>query len=209
MTEPSNRRALRKPFIYGGVVAAVAAVGVLVAYLLGAFEPRGEIRADDACRNVPDRQATAKVLNSVLPRASKYDFDETWRPDQDWGFRSTCTVDGDGEALLSLHATVGTNRSWRAWADDTLPPTSGGKITYFNAGIKGVSTADLAAIYVPCYRSEKTSKSRYNMTVFAHALKPLESSDKEARQTLIDLATAFARQAHKDAKCDLASKLPG
>ncbi|NGO45759.1 hypothetical protein [Streptomyces ureilyticus] len=47
------------------------------------------------------------------------------------------------------------------------------------------------------------------MTVFALAHNPLETSDDEARQTLTDLATASARSAHKDAKRDLPSKLPG
>ncbi|MGW1727386.1 hypothetical protein ACWCQK_31270 [Streptomyces sp. NPDC002306] len=207
MTEPTNRSLLRNPYVYGAV-AVLAAAGVTVAYLFGAFESRGEIKADDVCRNVPDRQEAAKVFNSLLPRAAAYDFHATWRPDQDWGFRSACIVEGSGdEPLLTLQATVGPSKSWQTWADEKLPPTSG-KVSYFNAGIKGVSTSDLAAVYFPCYRSEKTSKSQYNMTVFAHALKPLEASDGEARQALIDLAVSLAHQAHKDAKCDLPSELP-
>ncbi|MER7842297.1 hypothetical protein ABTY98_42095 [Streptomyces sp. NPDC096040] len=99
-------------------------------------------------------------------------------------------------------------RPWQEWADTEIAPNSGGKVTYFDAGLKGVSNTEVAAIWVPCYAHETTSKKPWSMTVFAHALKPLEASASESRKTLIDLATSFARQAHKDAKCDLPSKLP-
>ncbi|MFH8468746.1 hypothetical protein [Streptomyces sp. NPDC017991] len=159
--------------------------------------------------HVPDRKKTAEIFNSVLPQAPKYSFDGTWRPDRDWGFRSTCTVTGDGkESLLILTAEMGSARPWQRWAGTEIPPNSGGKHTYFEAGLKGVSNSEVAAIWVPCYAKEKASKKPWNMTVLADALKPLEASDEKARQTLIDLATDFARQAHKDAKCDLPSKLP-
>ncbi|MFB7332666.1 hypothetical protein ACFC00_13560 [Streptomyces adustus] len=191
------------------MVVAIAAGAVLTAYFLGAFEKRGYIRADDVCLHVPDRQEAAKIFNSVLPKAAEYHFIETWRPDRDWEFRSVCGVKGEkDEALFYLQAVVGSARPWQQWAKTEIPPNSGGETTYFNAGLKGVSNAEVAAIWVPCYAHEKTSKQPWNMTVFAHALKPLEVSDKEARQTLIDLTTSFARQAHKDAKCDLPSKLP-
>jgi hypothetical protein len=209
MSERSNRKSLRKPIIYGAI-AAVAAITLVVAYFLGAFGDRGHIKADDVCRNVPNRSEAAKIFNSVLPSASKYHFAQTWRPDVDWGFRSVCGINEDGDkALFYLDAKVGPATPWQQWAKTHIPRNDGGKITYFDAGLKGVSNPEVAAIWVPCYAHEKTSKTRYNMTVFAHALKPLDASDNKARQTLIDLATSFARQAHKDAKCDLPSKLPG
>ncbi|NGO45769.1 hypothetical protein G6048_27740 [Streptomyces sp. YC419] len=207
MTEPTKRRHTRKALICGAVAAA-GAIALLTAYLLGAFEKRGHIQAEDVCLHVPARQETAEIFNSVLPQSSKYDFDGTWRPDRDQGFRSTCFVMGDDdESLFSLTAEMGSARPWQQWAETEIPPNSGGEITYFDAGLKGVSNAEVAAIWVPCYSSERTSKEPWNMTVIADALKPLEVSDKEARQALIDLATTFARQAHKDAKCDLSSKL--
>ncbi|MFJ2260038.1 hypothetical protein ACIOKD_17120 [Streptomyces sp. NPDC087844] len=203
-----NRRGIQKSHIYG-VVAAIVATCLLTVYLLGAFEERGTIRSDEVCRNMPDRQEAAKIFNSVLPQSSKYDFDETWRPDPDWGFKSQCGVgDENNERLLYLEARAASTTSWQRWAAHEIPSKAKGEEKNFGAGIKGVSTADLAAIYVPCYAREKTSNEPYSLTVLAHSLKPLEASDKEARQTLIDLATDFARQAHKDAKCDLPSKLP-
>lgn len=208
MTEPTNRGHVRKSLIYAAVAAA-AATSLLIAYLLGAFEERGTVRSDDICRNVPDRQETAKVFNSVLPRSSEYHFDETWRPDADWGFKSGCGVDGENDGrLFYLEAHAVSTVSSTRWADHEIPSTAKGKLTDFNAGIKGVSTADVAAIYVPCYSRERESNEPYSLTVLAHALEPLEVSAGEERQTLVKLATDFARQAHKDAKCDLPSKLP-
>lgn len=190
-------------------MVTAGAIALLIAYLFGAFEKRGNIQADDICRQVPSRQETAKIFNSVLPKASKYQFDGTWRPDQNADFRSTCFVTGDDEnSLFALTAEMGSARPWQEWVKDEIPPNDGGKIDYFDAGLKGVSNAEVALIWVPCYSSEKQSKQPWSMTVLADALKPLDVSDKEARQTLIDLATDFARQAHKDAKCDLPSKLP-
>ncbi|PSM38901.1 hypothetical protein C6Y14_34900 [Streptomyces dioscori] len=161
------------------------------------------------CRNVPNRPEVAKVFSSALPEASRYDFEQTWRPDADWGFRSRCGIrDENDNALFYLDAKAGPDKSWQEWIKTHIPRNSGGKFDYFNVGLKGIYNSKFAAIWVPCYAHEKTSKSRYNMTVFADALKPLDASDKEAREILKDLATDFARQAHKDAKCDLPSKLP-
>ncbi|MCW8097341.1 hypothetical protein [Streptomyces tauricus] len=190
-------------------MAAAAAAALLLAYLLGAFEKRGHVRAEDVCAHVPDRPNTAEIFNSVLPQAAKYSFDGTWRPDRDWQFRSACTVTGvDDESLFILAAEMGSARPWQRWAETEIPPNSGGKRTYFNAGLKGVSNSEVAAIWVPCYANEKVNNQPWNMTVLADALRPLKTSDKKARQILIDLAIDFARQAHRDAKCDLPSKLP-
>ncbi|MEV7140013.1 hypothetical protein [Streptomyces tauricus] len=189
-------------------MAAVAAVTLLLSYLLGAFEERGDIRSDDICQNVPGRQKTTEIFNSELPQAASYHFEEDQVLTPDSYFKSRCDVTGEDELLLTLNAKMGSARPWLEWADREIPPNSGGDRTYFNAGVKGVSNAEVAAIWVPCYASERASKQPWNMTVFALVHKPLEASDKQARQTLIDLATDFARQAHKDAKCDLPSKLP-
>ncbi len=208
MTEPTRQRRIRKPFIYGGA-AALAAAGLLTAYLLGAFEKRGHIDADDICHNVPNRKATTQIFNSKLARSARYDFSGNWNPDPDWSFTSSCTARGeDDRALFSLRAKAGAARSWQQWAKTHIPPNDGGEITYFDAGVKGLSNTEIAAIWMPCYAHERASNSQYNMTVSAFAIAPLEASDKEARQTLIDLAISFARKAHKDAKCDLPSKLP-
>ncbi|MER7840143.1 hypothetical protein ABTY98_30690 [Streptomyces sp. NPDC096040] len=110
MTEPNKRRLLRNPYIYGAAIVA-AAGSVLVAHLLGAFEKRGSIQADDVCLHVPNRQETAKIFNSILPDASEYHFTETWRPNQAWEFRSVCAVKGNGDkALFYLQATMGSAR---------------------------------------------------------------------------------------------------
>ncbi|MCX4235998.1 hypothetical protein [Streptomyces ortus] len=205
----SARKSLRSPLVYIAITASAAAA-LLVAYLFGAFAERGTIQANDVCQNVPDRRKVVKKLNSSLPSAADYRFGERQVVTPDSYFKSRCNVYGDeDELLLTLAAEMGSARPWQEWVEDEVPRTSGGDRTNFNAGVKGVSNAEVAAIWVPCYASEKGSKQPWNMTVFALVHHPLEASDKEARQTLKDLATDFARQAHKDAKCDLPSKLPG
>ncbi|MFD5948863.1 hypothetical protein ACFWAZ_21745 [Streptomyces collinus] len=208
MTEASGRRLIRRTFLYGGI-ALSAVVSTLVAYLLGVFsEERGDIKADDVCRSLPDRQAAVEIFESLLPRAATYDFVATSTSDPDESYLTTCSVTGDdNQGLLNLRAEMGVAMPWRQWADHNLPPTSG-KITYFDAGVKGVSTSDLAAIYIPCYASEAKTKQPHNLTVFAHATEDLPGSDSENRQKLVELATAFGRNAYKEAKCDLPSRLP-
>ncbi|MFJ2818335.1 MULTISPECIES: hypothetical protein [unclassified Streptomyces] len=209
MSEPSSQKFARKPYIYSAVVVFVVGISLLAAFLLGVFDKRGHIEADDICRNVPNQSEAAKVFNSVLPKESEYHFVETSRSDAYWGFRSGCRVKGtSGTTLLSLDVEPSPAAPWQQWVKSHVPPNDGGKLSSFNAGLKGVANTQVAAIWVPCYAHESTSKARYNMTVLADALKPLEVSGGDARQALIDLATSFARQAHKDAKCDLPSQLP-
>ena len=206
MTELSGRRALRKPLVYGAV-AAVAVIGLLVAYFLGAFEGRGTVKADDVCRQLPNQQEAADIFNSVLPQATSYEFVTGPSSKPDRHYNSDCFAKGDGKNFLILHANAVSTVSWRRWADHELPPIEG-KVDDFSAGMKGISATNLAAIYVPCYSREKVSKEPYSLTVYAEAPQGLEGSNEEGRQALIELATAVGRYVHKEAKCDLPSKLP-
>ncbi|MFJ6127072.1 hypothetical protein ACIQKE_18490 [Streptomyces griseoviridis] len=207
MPEESSTGTAPKTLIYGGV-AVVVAVGLLVAYLTGAFERRGDISADDVCSNLTDRKAAARTLNSALPEAADYDFTTGMSGDPGWHYNSDCSAKGDGKTLLILHANTVSTVSWQRWVDHELPPRKG-EVTYFDSGLKGLSATNLAAIYLPCYASEAEMKRPYSLTVYAQAPAGMEGSGKETRRTLIDLATDFARQAHEDAKCDLPAKLAG
>ncbi|MEU0176902.1 hypothetical protein ABZ178_26660 [Streptomyces massasporeus] len=189
-------------------MAAVAVFGLLVAYLLGAFEGRGTVKADDVCRQLPDQQAAADIFNSILPQAASYEFVTGPSAKADWHYNSDCFAKGDGENLLILHANAVSTVSWRRWADHELPPIEG-KVEDFSSGVKGISADNLAAIYVPCYSREQVSKEPYSLTVYAEAPQGLEGSKEEGRQALIELATTVGRYAHEEAKCDLPAKLPG
>ncbi|WP_327297307.1 MULTISPECIES: hypothetical protein [unclassified Streptomyces] len=207
MTQPRNH----KPLVYGSAATiAAAAIGLLLAYLLGAFDgARGHIQAADVCSNTHNDQAVADLLNSTLPRASHYDFSTTSSPSANHRYSISCTVHGDDNKELLLEtAKIGYERPWRKWAAEEVPPTSGGKITHFNAGIKGVSAPTLAVIDVPCYAHQGATGTPYNLTVIAMALKPMQGSDNQIRQNFVDLALDFAKASHKDAKCDRPSVLP-
>ncbi|MFJ3778451.1 hypothetical protein ACIPX0_42905 [Streptomyces sp. NPDC090075] len=206
MPESGNYRNVRKPLLFV-VAGAVVVAGLLAAYLAGAFDRRGEIRADDVCSNLDDREKAATKFSSVLPDATKYDFSTGMSGQPGWHYNINCFAKGDGKTLLVLNANAVSTVSWQKWVEHELPPTKG-KVTYFSSGLKGISATNIAAIYVPCYASEQNSQLPYSLTVYAQAPKGLRGSEEKERQTLIDLATTFGRYAHKDAKCDLPSKLP-
>ncbi|MDT0419140.1 hypothetical protein RM574_27025 [Streptomyces sp. DSM 41982] len=48
-----------------------------------------------------------------------------------------------------------------------------------------------------------------DLAVSVQASEPLDTGSGNARKVLLTLATDFARQAHKDARCDLPARLPG
>ncbi|WP_328317755.1 hypothetical protein [Streptomyces sp. NBC_00388] len=149
----------------------------------------------------------ADTLNSSLPQADHYRFSVTSDNTPDWSYNISCIVDGDKKELLLLTAKIGVETPWRKWEKNHVPPSSH-ETTYFDAGIKGVSGPQLAVIDVPCYAHESSSGQPHNLTVTALARKPMQGSDKQIRQHLIDLALDYAKASHKDAKCDRPSQLP-
>ena len=202
----------RKPYFYVLAATAVAAVFLGLAYYLGAFDSwtREHIEKEAVCRNLTDRQEAADIFNSALPPSSHYNLQESFSTDTGWPYRINCGVMDDGDSgLLELTAHMFTAPSKKVWEDQILPPHKG-KVSYFDAGVEGVSTSDMAGIYVPCYTSGRkgTRPPSTNLNVFVQALKPLQGSDRETRQQLIDLALDYAHTAHKQAKCDRPSKLP-
>ncbi|MCX4665219.1 hypothetical protein OG453_00775 [Streptomyces sp. NBC_01381] len=213
MTEPHDRKHSRKSRVYGLVAAAgtaAVATAVSLAYYFGAFDSwtRERIQADEVCRNLNDKQSAADIFNSALPPSSHYDLRERFSTDTGWRYRINCGVDDGDNRLLSLTAHTFTAPSQKVWEDELLPPLKG-KATYFDAGVRGVSTPGVAGIYVPCYRSgRKDALPNTDLNVYALAVEPLQGSDKENRQQLIDLALDFAHTAHKQADCDRPSKLP-
>ncbi|WP_159399590.1 hypothetical protein [Streptomyces alboflavus] len=212
MAETNERGPNRNIRTYGFAGAAVViAVSLLLAYLLGAFDstPRERIKADSVCANLRDKEAAADIFNRALPRSTHYDFRERLNPSPDYSYRINCQVVNDGDdALLDLTSTMGFSAPWKNWESKVIEPRSKGKVFHFDAGIKGISTPNLAGIYVPCYSKERSSKRPHNLSVYALAVEPLHGSAKEKRQELVDLALDFARSTHKQAKCDRPSELP-
>ncbi|WP_324607887.1 hypothetical protein [Streptomyces sp. Tu6071] len=64
-------------------------------------------------------------------------------------------------------------------------------------------------IGVPCWPAEAPGEAVRDLAVSVQASEPLDTGSGNARKVLLTLATDFARQAHKDARCDLPARLPG
>ncbi|MFG2497295.1 hypothetical protein ACGFSB_03620 [Streptomyces sp. NPDC048441] len=212
MEEANGRKPARNLRTFGLIaVTVVGAISLALIYHFGVFdsESRGHIKADSVCENLHDRKGAAEVFNSALPQFSSYDFQEQLNPPADYSYRSNCEVLGNQDtALLDLTANMAFAEAWQKWEKKVIKPRSHGEITYFDAGIRGVSSSNLAGIYVPCYTRERSSKQAHNLNVIALAIEPLQGSEKTKRQKLIALALDYAHTAHKQAKCDLPSKLP-
>ncbi|ASY33636.1 hypothetical protein CAC01_13920 [Streptomyces sp. CLI2509] len=195
------------------VGAAVCGIAVLVAlgvvYAIGGFSPRGKISADDVCPHTPGRGKVAETLGSVLPKASSYSFRDRWSPKGGMGFRNSCTVRGDGKVLLLLTAEPNTVSTWQDWQQHSVDPEDQRGLSRFPAGEHAVANSTVAALAVQCspYEEMEGAPPVY-LTVVAQANRSLDVSGDKARSALVRLATDFARQAHKDARCDLPSRLP-
>ncbi|MFJ4702589.1 hypothetical protein ACIP5N_30995 [Streptomyces sp. NPDC088768] len=63
-------------------------------------------------------------------------------------------------------------------------------------------------IGVPCRTSRAPGEAVRDLAVSVRASEPLDTWSGNARKVLLTLATDFARQAHKDARCDLPARLP-
>ncbi len=193
----------------GGVACGLAVlVGLGIAYAMGAFDSRGRIAAEDVCAHTPDRGKVAGTLESALPQAASYSFRERWSPGKDMDFRSSCSVRGDGDILLMLTAEPNTVSTWSDWQEYAVEPEDRRGLSRFTAGKHAVANTGVAALAVPCSLYAGMKGVPLYLTVVAQAGKPLEVPDGEARSVLVRLATDYARQAHKDARCTLPSRLP-
>ncbi len=199
--------------LLGVVLAAVLVGGGLgVAAWQGAFdEGRGEIAAGEVCRTVPARERAAEAFRSVLPRYSVYSFSSKVEPGRDL-FASWCDVYGgkrpQRELLLSFWAHP-TALGWDEALDgDVFESQWGVGRAPFEAGEQAWAGPRMAVVGVTC--REKTMKepemNRLVVSVTAHT--PLEARDAESRAVLKELVVDFARQAHKDAECEVPARLP-
>ncbi|MFG2497297.1 hypothetical protein ACGFSB_03630 [Streptomyces sp. NPDC048441] len=190
-------------------------ISLLLAYFLGAFDSKSSdhFESSDVCKNLRNKQAAADIFNSLFPQSNKYSVIQASKGATVEYYGADCEVRGDdGESFLRLNAfltaTEPKKSNGKEWDGDVFKPLSRGEIRHFDAGIKGTSASNLAGISVPCYGSGKFDKLPYHLAVYAHAPQSLRGSDKGKRQKLIDLALDFAHTTHKQAKCEVPSRLP-
>ncbi|MFJ4439626.1 hypothetical protein [Streptomyces sp. NPDC088923] len=196
------------------VCVVVVAAGVLVAQAQGVFSSRGEITAEDVCRQVPERNKAVKTLREILPEGSVYTFEESGGPRADPRFHYFCFVKGEGgQFLMTLDVVpLSVDNDWKEWeyaAIDAVDPLYMKSLSPFPAGKYAVANSRVAAVADPCfYYTDRMDKTRYYMSTVVKARKPLDAADDKARQDLIQLAVNLGRKMHADARCEVPSQLP-
>ncbi|WP_432091252.1 hypothetical protein [Streptomyces sp. NRRL F-5630] len=189
--------------------AVVVGGGLGVAASQGAFAQRGDIAASDVCSNVPERARTAEALRSVLPKESSYSFEETLLPRKNDHFTSLCTVyGGEDKALLRFRALPRDGVPWDAWWSHALFGLKREGLEPYSAGERAWAGSRAVVIGVPCWTAKAPGEAVRDLAVSVQASEPLDTGSEKAREVLTALAVGFARQAHKDARCEVPSRLP-
>lgn len=196
-------------------VGAITAVGLLgcAAYLfeIPPFDKQvGEIEKSAVCESLGPPSQSVAPLQSVLPEASTYAFDDevTLRvDDQDDGYTSDCFVSGDGKALMSARTQMMRAEAAQTWVSGEVEQygEDSGQLTSFQAGAKGVASSSVAAVLVPCASAGNIPGGQYNLSIVVQLKEAGRSGSAETRAGLIELAKSAASYAHAKAKCDMPS----
>jgi hypothetical protein len=98
--------------------------------------------------------------------------------------------------------------SREVWIDKQLNDYSDvNPLEDFKAGVMATASITRAAIQVPCHPAGSDTGMHRNLGVNVFLREAGEASEKDTRQALIDIVRSAAEYAHKDAKCELPSKL--
>ncbi|NEA43121.1 hypothetical protein G3I42_28415 [Streptomyces sp. SID11385] len=201
--------------VISALSALVVATGLVVAWGVGVFSSQGEIAAADVCEQVPNRGEVAKTLHAVLPKVSEYSFDESGGPTDNPRFHYFCLVDGSDGPLLDMDVrptSLGDNwKEWEIQAVNDVDALYTRDLSPFPAGEHAVASSRTAAIADPCFSADGKAGGgqRFSLTTVVKARKPLRLSDDKARSALMRLVADLGRKMHKDAQCDVPSRLTG
>ncbi|MFJ2111013.1 hypothetical protein ACIOEX_03655 [Streptomyces sp. NPDC087850] len=198
-----------------GVTALGGAV-IVAAYLTNTppFKESAVIKSSEVCDSLGGGDKITAALQETLPDASKYEFqdsDQVRADPQDNDFLSSCFIRADGKTAL---ATVTEMVRWnppKLWSNRTVSNNSdigAREFDSFNAGEKSISSYRFAAIYVPCVPDGILIGGTYNLSVEVRATQHSSASKSVTKRSLAEIALSAARRAHKQAQCDLPSKLP-
>ncbi|WP_432160993.1 hypothetical protein [Streptomyces sp. NRRL F-5630] len=204
-----------KSKIVSGVLLSCILVGggLGIAAWQGAFaEGRGDIGAGDVCPNVSPRENVAEIFHSVLPKYSSYSFSSRVEPGRDL-FASWCDVyGGKGKGrkyLVSFYAHPTATDSWIEVRDGEIVQGEYGEgLEPFAAGARAWVGPRMAVIGMTCWK-KKTAKPEMNRLVATVTAKmPLATEHDKSVSALKKLAIGFAREVHREAKCEWPSRLP-
>ncbi|MEV0256308.1 hypothetical protein AB0H82_18845 [Streptomyces sp. NPDC050732] len=202
-----------KRYLIPGTLAITVGLTVGIVYL--ASTPQADnsntVRSSDSCNLLKTDEAVS-ALNEVLPDRSAYAFDEEpvriHSTEASDSFTTSCFVRGDHDLLLSARARMMIAEPHKAW-ESTIFEGEADKeerVTPFEAGVRGVTSPDKAAAFVPCVPKGKIPGGNYNLSVVVDLKQRGDVSEAQARDSLIDLAVSASKHAHKAAKCTLPSR---
>ncbi|MGW4034229.1 hypothetical protein ACWEFL_33875 [Streptomyces sp. NPDC004838] len=197
-------------------VATLAVLGSVAgaSYLLGfpPFDRQGEIKADRVCESLGESSFAATALRQALPAEPTYSFkDQVAGENAEQGstsYTADCFVRGESSVLLSARTEMMVVSSSESWTTQVLDGRSPSDVENFTAGSKGVASASRAAVLVPCTSAGRIPGGSYSLSVVIDLRKHDDSDERKVRQALENLAVGAAEYSHREAKCDLPSRLP-
>ncbi|MEU6486393.1 hypothetical protein [Streptomyces sp. NPDC046887] len=196
------------------LTVAALTTGVLYAWGLPPFERRAEITAGEVCAPFGDASNALPALDTVLPDRPEYSFSRSGNGPRSvggsWvGYRLGCDVrSADGSVLLYSTAEFTDYEPARQdWIDEVLIHGSDDTQT-FTAGTLAVVGDGQAAVNVPCLSTKQAALGPQGLQVGVYLREYERPASAALRQSLADLAVSAAHYAHRDARCDLPSKLP-
>ncbi|MER6913034.1 hypothetical protein ABT354_15305 [Streptomyces sp. NPDC000594] len=189
---------------------AVAVGGCLVVGLglyAGDFfdEEVGSFGVQDVCENLdPDREVVEK-LRQVLPERGEYDFYAEGSTGSKFG--PYCHIRHEGKNLMTVLINYTDGSDPDAWLKRQVErkTAEGARFGWFKAGYGGVSSTGGGAIYLPCFKDHPEGLGSLSVSVnLRQGSRAAPKETKAAAEFLVRRAAAFA---HKDAGCDLPSRL--
>lgn len=166
------------------------------------------------CKALGGGDDIVAALRDALPDASNYTFQDTDKVRSDprnSSFNSDCSVWVDGKTALVTSAEMMRSDPPELWREGVVADNeslSAGQARDFSAGDSALSGDSFAAIYVPCVPSGTIPGGNYSLSVQVRAVQRSAAPADAAQQSLVKLVLSAAEHAHKQAKCDLPSKLP-
>jgi hypothetical protein len=197
-------------------VAIIVIVGAAstLAYVTGTapFERRGDIRSQDVCESLGNARTSAAALQDVLPKKSDYTFEDKIDGETvaqgGSSYTADCLVWGEGAVLLSARTQMLIAEPSRSWVAEGIGDELVPRAKSFKAGDMGVIAGGKAAVLVPCSAPGSVVGGSYSLSVVVNLRNHTDVDQPKLEERLVDLALGAARFAHKDARCDLPSKIP-
>ncbi|MFD8939388.1 hypothetical protein ACFV0R_29775 [Streptomyces sp. NPDC059578] len=171
-------------------------------------QPR-TISTGDTCEALGESKDLVPALRIALPKERQYTFINSPIQTSGYQYQVHCSArDEDRMTVIVLRTRLMQPMERENWISKQLNDSADDNpLVDFKAGLTATASTTRAGIQVPCDPKPGTLGGRNNLGVNVFLHEAGEASDKDTRQALIDIVRSAAEYAHKDAKCELPSKL--